>query len=111
MKKHFQTLFSLLGLFLLVSCGPAMPIPSVTPTGTATLAPTVTPKLTAESTPTSHPTKMPTLAVPTLIPVTPLPGVENYRLVSWTSERAEALFRLMENYPETLSYLSLEFKE
>lgn len=101
MKKHLQTMFSLFGLFLLVSCGPVTSIPPITSTVMATLTPTATPELTAESTP--RPTQVPTLAVPTLIPVTPLPEAENYRLVTWTPERAEALFRLMENYPDTLS--------
>jgi hypothetical protein len=100
-------LFILLGSILLSACGAVTPVPEVMPPPLVTLATTQQP---TQTTPISLPTVTPTatippIPIPTLLPITVAPDSRSYRLVQWTPEMAEGLIRLMENYPDTLSYI------
>jgi hypothetical protein len=100
-SKSYVVLF--LPVLIAVSCGPMTPMPDVTMTATYSYS-TPTPSPTQSLSITPSPT-IPSVPIPTLLSATIVPDANGYHLVTWTPERADGLFLLLENYPETLSYV------
>ena len=73
-----------------------------TPTASRTLRPTPTSTITPTPTQTLIPTPTPTLSgPPTLTPAKPVIG-DPYKLTEWTTEKADYMIELVEDYPNTL---------
>jgi hypothetical protein len=79
------------------------PTITLTPTVTNTRLPTQTPTITQTPTKTLTPTLTPTPPGPaTLTPALPLASTNLYRMGSWSSDQADYLVSLIEDYPNTL---------
>lgn len=97
MKPAFKYLFVVLvGLFLVVACGPVTPVSSAT--STATITATATRRPTATATPTEvAPTPQSIESTRLLEQLPPSPPADKYELMPWTSELRSKVMKIFDD--------------